>query len=167
MVALDKRLYTSHHTPTALSDCVKLALHGCSDLPSTVRLSLQSNRTYNPHPCTVLPAAHNIHTRPPDAPARLAYQRTLMNPYCMSDLADLASARAQVAAFSRSHAAAPASISLVSDAETCPTRKTLRPLKRPVVAPVLAELALVATMIAPCSHDAVGRRLSTGCQPSL
>jgi len=97
MGALDKRLYTSHHTPTALSDCVKMALHGCSDLPSTVRLSFQSNRTYNPHPCTVLPEAHNIHTRPPDAPARLAYQRTLMNPYCMSDLADLASARAQVA----------------------------------------------------------------------
>ena len=148
MGALDKRLYTSHHTPTALSDCVKLALHGCSDLPSTVRLSLQSNRTYNPHPCTVLPATHNIHTRPPDAPARLAYQRTLMNPYCMSDLADLASARAQVAAFSRSHAAAQASISLVSDAETCPTRKTLRLLKLPVVAPVLAELAHAATTIA-------------------
>ena len=147
MGALDKRLYTSHHTPTALSDCVKLALHGCSDLPSTVRLSFQSNRTYNPHPCTVLPAEHNIHTRPPDAPARLAYQSTLMN-YCMSDLADLASARAQVSAFSRSHAAGPASTSLVSDAETCPTRKTLRPLKQPVVAPVLAELALVATMIA-------------------
>ena len=71
----------------------------------------------------------------------------MMNPYCMSDLADLASARAQVAAFSRSHAAAPSSISLVSDAETCPTRKTLRQLQRPVVAPVLA-LALVATMIA-------------------
>ena len=128
MGALDKRLYTSHHTPTALSDCVKLALPGCSDLPSTVRLSFQSNRTYNPHPCTVLPAAHNIHTRPPDAPARLAYQRTLMmNPYCMSDLADLASATAQVAAFSRSHAAGPASTSLVSDAETCPTRKINQP----------------------------------------
>ena len=135
MGALDKRLYTSHHTPTALSDCVKLALHDCSDLPSTVRLSFQSNRTYNPHPCTVLPAAHNIHTRPPDAPARLAYQRTLMNPYCMFDLADLASAPA-LGAPSRSHAAGPASISLVSDAETCPTRKTLRQLKRPVVAPV-------------------------------
>ena len=153
MGALDKRLYTSHHTPTdpvarVIPDCVKLALNGCSYLQSTARLSLQRDRTYNPHPCTVLTAAHNIHTRPPDAPARLAYQRTLMNPYCMSDLADLASARAQVAAFSRSHAAAPASISLVSDAETCPTRKTLRPLKVPVVAPVLAELALVATMIA-------------------
>jgi len=49
---------------------------------------------------------------------------------------------------SRSHAAGQTSTSLVSDAETCPTRKTLRPLKLPVVAPALAELALVATMIA-------------------
>ena len=28
----------------------------------------------------------DIHTCPPDAPARLAYQRTLMNPYCIFDL---------------------------------------------------------------------------------
>ena len=124
---------------------MKLALNGCSYLQSPVRLSFQRHRTYNPHPCTVLTAAHNTHTRPPDAPARLPYQRTLMNSYCMFDLADLASAPA-LGAFSRSPAAAPASTSLVSDAETCPTRKTLRPLKRPVVAPVLAELALyVAT----------------------
>ena len=125
---------------------MKLALKGCSYLQSTVRLSFQRDCTYNPHPCTVHTAAHNIHTRPPDALARLAYQRPLMNPYCMFDLADLASAPA-LGAPSRSHAAGPASISLVSDAETCPTRKTLRPLKRPVVAPVLAELALVAKMI--------------------
>ncbi len=128
---------------------MKLALNGCSYLQSPVRLSFQRHRTYNPHPCTVLTAAHNTHTRPPDAPARLPYQRTLMNSYCMFDLADLASAPA-LGAPSRSHAAGPASISLVSDAETCPTRKTLRPLKRPVVAPILAELALVATMMQPC-----------------
>ena len=128
---------------------MKLALNGCSYLQSTARLSLQRDRTYNPHPCTVLTAAHNIHTRPPDAPARLAYQRTLMNPYCMFDLAALASARTgKVAGLSRLHAAGPASTSLVSDAETCPTRTTLRPLQRPVVAPLLAELALAETMIA-------------------
>jgi len=71
-----------------------------------------------------------------------------MNPYCIFDLcADLVFAQAiKVAAHSRSHAAGLASISLVLDAETCPTRTTLRPLQRPVVAPVLAELALVATM---------------------
>ena len=91
MGSLDTRQYTSHHTPTDTvarvgPACVKLALNCCSYLQSTVRLSLQSDRTYNPHPCTVLTAAHNIHTRPPDAPARLPYQRTLMNPYCMFDL---------------------------------------------------------------------------------
>jgi hypothetical protein len=40
MGALDKCLYTSHHTPTNTvarvgPACVKLALHGCSDLQST------------------------------------------------------------------------------------------------------------------------------------
>ncbi len=69
----------------AACDCVKLALNCCSFLQSTSRLSLQRDHTYNPHPCTVLTAAHNIHTRPPDAPARLLYQRTLMNPYCPED----------------------------------------------------------------------------------
>jgi len=115
--------------------------NGCSFLQSTAQLSLQRDRTYNPHPCTVLTAAHNIHTCPSDAPARLSYQRTLMNPYCMFDPADLASER--IGALSRSHAAGPASTSLVSDAETCQTRKTLRPLQHPVVAPALT-VALVA-----------------------
>ena len=141
MGALDKRLYSSHHTPTALSDCVKLALNGCSYLQSTARLSLQRDRTYNPHPCTVLPAAHNLHTRPPDAPARLAYQRTLMNSYCMFDRADLANVRAKVATLSQSHAAGPESTSLAPDATTCPTRKSFRLLQQPAVAPILAELA--------------------------
>jgi hypothetical protein len=85
MGALDKRLYTLHHAPTdAVSrlepDRVKLACHGCS-WPSVKRLSLPRYCTYNPHPCTVLTAAHNIHNRPPDAPACLAYQRPLMHPY--------------------------------------------------------------------------------------
>ena len=146
MGALDKRLYTSHHTPTDTvarvgPACVKLALNGCSYLQSTARLSLQRDSTYNPHPCTVLTAAHNIHTRPPDALARLVYQRTLMNSYCMFDRADLASARAKVAALSWSHAAGPASTSLVPDATTCPTRKSFRLLQQPAVAPILAELA--------------------------
>jgi len=73
-----------------------------------------------------------------------------MNSYCIFDLcADLVFAQAiKVAAHSRSHAAGLASTSLGLDAETCPTRTTLRPLQRPVVASVLAELALVAKMIA-------------------
>ncbi len=63
-----------------------------------------------------------------------------MNPYCMFDLADLASETA-LGALSQSQAAGPASTSLVSDAKTCPTRKRLRLLQQPVVAPILAELA--------------------------
>ena len=47
-----------------------------------MRLSSYCTR---PHPCTVT-ATHHIHTRPPDIPARLAYQRPLVNTYCTSDL---------------------------------------------------------------------------------
>ena len=90
MGALDKRLYTSPHASTDTvsrvgPDCVKLARNGCS-LPNAARLSLPRHCTYHPHPCTVLTAAHHIHTRPLDVRARLEYQRTLMNPYCMFDL---------------------------------------------------------------------------------
>ena len=104
MGALDTRLSTSHHTPTdSVSqlepDCVQLACTGCW-WPSVARLSLPRYSTHNPHPCTILTAAHNTHTRPPDAPACLAYQRQLMNSYCIFDLcADLVFAKAiQVAA---------------------------------------------------------------------
>jgi hypothetical protein len=66
----------------------------------------------------------------------------------MFDPADLASVSA-LGALSRSHAAGPASTSLVSDAETCPTRKTLRPLmlKQPVVAPALAGALVTMTIV--------------------
>ncbi len=80
-----------HHAPTDTvsrlgPDSVKLARNGCR-LPSTVRLSLSRYCTHQPHPCTVLTAAHHIHTRPSDAvPARLAYQRPLVNTYRMFDL---------------------------------------------------------------------------------
>ena len=83
--------YTSPHAPTDTvarigPDSVKLARNGCM-LPSAVRLSLSRCCTHQPHPCTVLTAAHHIHTRQPDAvPARLAYQRPLVNTYCMFDL---------------------------------------------------------------------------------
>jgi hypothetical protein len=50
------------------------------------RLRLPRHCTYQPHPCTVLTAAHHIHSRPPDVPARLAYQRLLVNTYCTFDL---------------------------------------------------------------------------------
>jgi hypothetical protein len=65
---------------------VKLARNRCM-LPSAVRLSLSRYCTHQPHPCTVLTAAHHVHTRPPDTiQARLAYQRPLVNTYCMFDL---------------------------------------------------------------------------------
>jgi hypothetical protein len=91
MGALDRRLYTSHHAPTDTvarvgPDRVKFARNRCM-LPSEVRLSLSRYCTHQPHPCTVLTAAHHIHTRPPDTvPARLAYQRPLVNTCRMFDL---------------------------------------------------------------------------------
>ena len=84
MVALDKCLYNSHHTPTALSDCVKLARTGCMS-SSVVRLSL-TNCTYQLHPCTVLTAAHHKHTRPPDVLARISSQQLLSNTYSSLEL---------------------------------------------------------------------------------
>jgi len=81
---LDKRLYNSHHTPTALSDCVKLARTGCMS-SSAVRLSL-TNCTYQLHPCTVLTAAHHKHTRPPDVLARIASPQSLSNTYSSLEL---------------------------------------------------------------------------------
>ncbi len=77
MVALDKRLYTSHHVPTDNPDHVKLARTGCMS-PSSVRLSFSRYCTRQPHPCTVLTAAHHPHTRPPDVPACLAYPKSLI-----------------------------------------------------------------------------------------
>jgi hypothetical protein len=65
----------------------------------------------------------------------------------MFDLADLAS-ETVLGALSRSHAAGPASTSLVSDAKTCPTRKRLRLLQQRVLSPILAELAFAVMTIA-------------------
>jgi hypothetical protein len=56
--------------------------HGCK-LLSAGRLSI--SHCTRQHPCTVT-AAHHPHTRPPDIPARLAYQRSLVNTYLTSDL---------------------------------------------------------------------------------
>ena len=75
MGALDKRLYTSPHASTDTvarvgPDRVTLARNG-GMLLSAVRLSL-SNCTHQLHPCTVLTAAHHIHTRPQDVLARIA-----------------------------------------------------------------------------------------------
>jgi hypothetical protein len=44
------------------------------------------NDDCRPHPTTVAVAPHYPHTRPPDVPARLVYQRILVNTYRTSDL---------------------------------------------------------------------------------
>jgi hypothetical protein len=90
MDALDKRLYTSHHATTDSvsrleQDRVKLACNGCC-WPSVARLSLLRYCTHTPHPCTVLTAAHHTHTRPPDAPARIASPQSLSNTYSSLEL---------------------------------------------------------------------------------
>jgi hypothetical protein len=85
MGSLDRRLYTSPHAPTDNPDRVKLARNGCI-LPNAARLSFSKYCTHQPHPCKDLTASHHIHTRPPDVPARLTYQRPLGNTHCMSDL---------------------------------------------------------------------------------
>jgi hypothetical protein len=59
---------------------VRNSFHGC-----TLLAVLLSSYCTRPHPCTVT-ASHHIHTRPPDIPVRLAYQRPLVNTYCTSDL---------------------------------------------------------------------------------
>ena len=67
--------------------------------------------THQPHPCTVLTAAHHIHARPPDTvPARLAYQRPLVNTYRTFDLCRHQRARHRLGPgeLLRSHAAGPA-----------------------------------------------------------
>jgi len=85
---LDRRLYTLPHslriTPRIPGPVnpARNSFHGCK-LLSAVRLS--SSHCTRPHPCTVT-AAHHPHTRPPDIPARLAYQRSLVNTSCTSDL---------------------------------------------------------------------------------
>ena len=80
---LDRRLYTSPHslriTPRIPGPVnpARNSFHGCK-LLSAVRLS--SSHCTRPHPCTVT-AKHHPHTRPPDIPARLAYQGSLVNTY--------------------------------------------------------------------------------------
>ena len=44
------------------------------------------NDDCQPHPTTVTAAPHYPHTLPPDVPARLVYQRILVNTYSTSDL---------------------------------------------------------------------------------
>jgi hypothetical protein len=66
---------------TCTVNTARNSFHGC-----TLHAAGLSSYCTRQHPCTVLAAAHHIHTRPPDIPARLAYQRHLVNTYRTSDL---------------------------------------------------------------------------------
>jgi hypothetical protein len=70
----------SHPTVTGTVNTDRINYLGCA--LRTARL----NDDCRPHPTTVAEAPHYPHTRPPDAPARLVYQRILVNTYCTSDL---------------------------------------------------------------------------------
>jgi hypothetical protein len=54
--------------------------------PSCTLRTARLNDDCQPHPTTVAVAPHYPHTRPPDVPARLVYQRILVNTYITSDL---------------------------------------------------------------------------------
>jgi hypothetical protein len=70
----------SQPTVTGTVNTVHISYLGCT--LRTARL----NDDCRPHPTTVAAAPHYPHTRPPDVPARLVYQRPLVNTYRTSDL---------------------------------------------------------------------------------
>jgi hypothetical protein len=70
----------SQPTVTGTVNTARISYLGCT--LRTARL----NDDCRPHPTTVSAAPHYPHTRPPDVPARLVYQRPLVNTYRTSDL---------------------------------------------------------------------------------
>jgi hypothetical protein len=70
----------SQPTVTGPVNTVRISYLDCT--LRTARL----NDDCRPHPTTVAVAPHYPNTRPPDVPARLVYQRILVNTYCTSDL---------------------------------------------------------------------------------
>jgi hypothetical protein len=68
--------------PTVIGtvNTVRISYLGCALRPARL------NDDCRPHPTTVAVAPHYPHTRPPDVPARLVYQRFLVNTYRTSDL---------------------------------------------------------------------------------
>jgi hypothetical protein len=58
----------------------RIRYHGCALRPARL------NADCRPHPTTVAAAPHYPHTRPPDVPARLVYQRLLVSTYRIFDL---------------------------------------------------------------------------------
>jgi len=107
------------------------------------------NDDCRPHPTTVAAAPHYPHTRPPDVPARLVYQRILVNTYRTSDLCRPPGRARPPSAYSDRHVFAltrvvPASTSLVLDAasETCRTVRTTLWLPAVLLAAVHAVLLI-------------------------
>jgi hypothetical protein len=70
----------SQPTVTATVNTARIRYLGCA--LRTARL----NDDCRPHPTTIAATPHYPHTRPPDVPARLVYQRILVNSYLTSDL---------------------------------------------------------------------------------
>jgi hypothetical protein len=70
----------SHSTASGTVNTARSCYHGCALRPARL------NADCRPHPTTVAAAPHYPHTRPPDVPARLVYQRLLVNTYRTSDL---------------------------------------------------------------------------------
>jgi hypothetical protein len=70
----------SQSTVTGPVNTARISYPGCT--LRTARL----NDDCRPHPTTVVTSPHYPHTRPPDVPARLVYQRILVNTYSTSDL---------------------------------------------------------------------------------
>jgi hypothetical protein len=58
----------------------------CINYPDCTLRTARLNDDCQPHPTTVAVVPHYPHTRPPDVPARLVYQRLLVNTYRTSDL---------------------------------------------------------------------------------
>jgi hypothetical protein len=72
--------FASQPTVTGTVNTSRISYLGCA--LRTARL----NDDCRPHPTTVAAVPHYPHTRPPDVPARLVYQRILVNTYFTSDL---------------------------------------------------------------------------------
>ena len=156
----EARSHRLHVAERSATEFIEIHAHSFVIGPAVIK---HTHCTQQPHPCTVLTAAHHIHARPPDTvPARLAYQRPLVNTYRTFDLCRHQRARHRLGprrAFTVTRSGA-GSIFQVLDtaAVTClTTRMTLRLL---VVLSAVARAALptaMTTVIAPLAQI----RLST------
>jgi hypothetical protein len=116
----------------------------CSRTLRTARL----NDDCRPHPTTVAVVPHYPHTRPPDVPARLVYQRILVNTYRTSDLfRPRGLACTPSTSLLPSPAVVPASTFLVLDAATATCLTARMTLHLLVVLLAVARAALPTAMM--------------------